>query len=179
MQALKTLTPSVTKTKTTFGRPPRAALNEWREPRGRNRQMKFKAGIPTRIRATTKSGLTRLQECLSQSALDGMTASAIDWTVDGVEPPNSIARLNAVEILAVAETLAIKPTYVTASADGGVGVCFKKDGFYADIECFNSGEIWALFSDRVKPALSWQVENNVPKISQALVTIQFKLNPDA
>jgi len=131
------------------------------------------------MRAGSASATTRLEEYLAHPAIEGMNGLTVDWRAEGVEPPNVLSRLNAVRVLDVAGDLGIDPTYVTASAEGGVGICFKKDGLYADIECFNSGEIWALFSDRVNPATSWQIEDTVPKISHALATIQFKLDPDA
>jgi hypothetical protein len=108
-----------------------------------------------------------------------MRGSRVDWKAEGVEPPNALSRLNAVRVLEVASDLGIEPTYVAVSAEGGVGICFKKSRLYGDIECFNTGEMWAIFSDRVSPAQTWQLDNTVAKISQALVTIDVKLKTDA
>jgi len=55
--------------------------------------------------------------------------------------------------------------------EGGVALCFKVDGMYADIECFNSGEIWGIISDRVNPASTWAVENSKAGIAAALIRI--------
>ncbi|MGD1096470.1 MAG: hypothetical protein ABSB35_31310 [Bryobacteraceae bacterium] len=70
----------------------------------------------------------------------------------------------------------IEPTQVTASMEGGVALCFKVDGMYADIECFNSGEIWGIISDRVNPASTWAVENSKAGIAAALIRIKSELN---
>jgi hypothetical protein len=58
------------------------------------------------------------------------------------DKPNRVAFANARLVLQIAELFQIDPTKVTASSDGGIAVCFKIDGMYADIECFNSGETW-------------------------------------
>jgi hypothetical protein len=168
------------KKRMTFERPTRrAAVNAWSELRGRSRELRFKEMKPARMKSRIPSATERLDEYLAHPALESMEGLTVDWRVEGVEPPNALSRLYAGRILEVADDLGIKPTYVSASAEGGVGICFKRNGLYADIECFNTGEIWALFSDRVNPASTWLVDNTVPKISQALVTLDFKLNPDA
>jgi|GraSoiStandDraft_38_1057308.scaffolds.fasta_scaffold217848_1 hypothetical protein len=40
------------------------------------------------------------------------------------------------------------PTKVLPSPEGGVGLCFCRNGKYADFECFNSGIILVAMSDR-------------------------------
>lgn len=92
------------------------------------------------------------------------------------EKPNQVAYANARLTLKLAELFGIDPTDVTASAEGGVALCFKVDGMYADIECFNSGEIWAIVSDRINPASTWAVEKSTAGIGAALLKIKFGLN---
>jgi len=76
----------------------------------------------------------------------------------------------------LAELFDIEPTQVTASAEGGVALCFKIDGMYADIECFNSGEMWAIISDRINPASTWLIENTASGIGAALLRIKSEMN---
>jgi hypothetical protein len=168
------------KSRREFKRPAgRAATTAWLDIRGRNRELRFKQTRPVRFKLSPTSAATRLEEYLAHPTLENMRGSHVDWKAEGIEPPNALSRLNAVRVLEVAGDLEIEPTYVAVSADGGIGICFKKNGLYGDIECFNTGEMWAIFSDRVNAAQTWQLDNTVPKISQALVTIDFKLNPDA
>src|SRR5260370_1215229 len=92
------------------------------------------------------------------------------------EKPNKIAYSNARRALQLAELFEIEPTQVTASAEGGVALCFKIDGQYADIECFNSGELWGLVSDRINPASTWPIENSTAGIGKELLKITSDLN---
>ncbi len=92
------------------------------------------------------------------------------------EKPNRIAFDQARRVLELAELFAIEPNQVTASAEGGVALCYKIDGMYADIECFNSGEIWGIISDRINPASAWAVENSSAGIGAALIKIKSGLN---
>lgn len=92
------------------------------------------------------------------------------------EKPNQVAYSNARRTLHLAELFDIEPTQVTASAEGGVALCFKIDGMYADIECFNSGEMWAIISDRINPASTWLIENTASGIGAALLRIKSEMN---
>jgi hypothetical protein len=92
------------------------------------------------------------------------------------EKPNELAYRHARLALSLAELFEIDPTDVTASADGGVALCFKLDGMYADIECFNSGEIWGITSDRINPATTWRIEDSPVGLGSALLRIKSTLN---
>ena len=92
------------------------------------------------------------------------------------EKPNRIAFNQARRVLELAELFEVEPTQVTASVEGGVALCYKIDGMYADIECFNSGEIWGIVSDRVNPASTWAIGNSPADIAQSLLKIKTELN---
>ncbi len=66
-----------------------------------------------------------------------------NWDSYGAAAPNDAARNTAERILALLSDLAVSPTRVVASSEGGVGICFVHGDRYADIECFNTGEIVA------------------------------------
>jgi len=113
----------------------------------------------------------------------GFSLSAAEQRLDDItaleaveEKPNERAYKNARLTLELADLFDIEPSTVTASADGGVAVCFKVDGMYADIECFNSGEIWGLTSDRITPATTWEIRETPAALSEALLRIKSTLN---
>jgi hypothetical protein len=58
----------------------------------------------------------------------------------GSEAPNTFARKVAEWILLQTPRIRI-PDRVAASAQGGIGIFFYDGHKYADIECFNTGEI--------------------------------------
>ncbi len=63
------------------------------------------------------------------------------------EAPSTNSLDDARAWLARLQANKLKPSRVSASADGGIGVSFKKGDRYCDIECPNSGQWSALFSD--------------------------------
>ncbi len=105
-----------------------------------------------------------------QKLLDITALQAVD------EKPNQRAYQNARLALELAELFDMVPSTVTASADGGIALCFKVDGMYADIECFNSGEIWALTSDRINRATTWETKATPVGLGEALLRIKSALN---
>ncbi len=115
---------------------------------------------------------------LPEMQMHEMTALNINWELDGSEAPNEVARSKALSVLGIADLLGIRPTYITASADGGVAICFKNNGVYADVECFNSGEIWGLLDDRTTPATTWSITDD-SSIGEGLRKIGDFINPDA
>lgn len=111
----------------------------------------------------------------AKAPLDLSDIAAID-VVD--EPPNAVARTSARLVLEAATRLHMNPTHITASADGGVAICFKSVGHYADIECFNSGEIWAITSNEDLPE-AWAVDGSPESVEGALGRIEAFLFVDA
>ncbi len=85
-----------------------------------------------------------------------------DWNAQGSEPPNAEAVESAQAIL-LSATSVIVPTRVTASAQGGVGICFYRGKKYGDIECLNTGEIFATISDGSGRPQVWEVRLNESK----------------
>jgi hypothetical protein len=92
------------------------------------------------------------------------------------EKPNQTALDNARSILEAAVLFGIVPSLVTATVDGGVGLCFRNGSKYADVECFNNGETWGLISDRVNPAVTWPLDNSLPDAIDSLLKIDHELN---
>ena len=90
--------------------------------------------------------------------LNSLKTYPVDWNGDGAESPNEVSVSNGRRVLGVANELDFMPTNISPSAEGGVGISFVRGNRYADIECFNTGEMWAVTSDRVNAPTVWKVE---------------------
>jgi hypothetical protein len=112
--------------------------------------------------------------------LSKVTGLDVNWAVEGGEPPNEVAYSNARMILEVLnlKTQNVKDlnlAYITASADGGIAICFKASGVFSDIECHNSGEIWAMISEGTNEPEVWPLEKSKVSISHTLERITAAL----
>jgi len=96
------------------------------------------------------------------------------WDSYAAEPPNEVSVDRARAILEVLDELGLPPTCIVPSAEGGVSVCFVADSRYADLECFNTGEILAGFSGAGEPSV-WEVAPNKEGIGLALEEIRGHL----
>lgn len=72
-----------------------------------------------------------------------------NWDKDGAEAPNFASIDEAHEILEIISEVKLTPTNISPSVEGGINIYFIKDNKYADIECFNSGEVLTSKSDRI------------------------------
>jgi hypothetical protein len=70
-----------------------------------------------------------------------------DWNGLGSNPPTFDAIGRAISVLWALKSRWIQPDRVTASAEGGVAITFRRDRKFASIESLNSGEIVVLTSD--------------------------------
>ena len=66
-----------------------------------------------------------------------------DWESSGAERPNQVAIKLARIVIMTLANIDFAPDYVDPSTDEGVCISFRGGGRYADIECFNTGEILA------------------------------------
>jgi hypothetical protein len=80
-----------------------------------------------------------------------------DWNGYRSEPPSELARELAKGVVLTAASV-IVPDRVAPSAQGGIGICFYRGNKYADIECFNTGEILATVSDGSGRPQIWEVK---------------------
>jgi len=84
----------------------------------------------------------------AHSKLSGMTACDADWKAIESAPPNDVAKRLAFSVLKSAHALRpIEPSYVTASAEGGVGIVYRSNVKYAALECLNTGDLRLLWFD--------------------------------
>jgi hypothetical protein len=66
------------------------------------------------------------------------------WESTGASPPNETALVAATEALVWLSAADAEPRNIDPSTDDGVCISFRNGERYADIECYNSGEILAV-----------------------------------
>src|SRR2546421_11203907 len=105
-------------------------------------------------------------------ALNDLRLLGTGWDGANSEAPNEESIYWAGRALALLRELHFQPTRVGASVEGGATISFMDGDRYADIECFNSGEILAVISDqRGKPDV-WTVPAHDAEIIRALERIR-------
>lgn len=95
-----------------------------------------------------------------------------NWDSYGAEPPNLDARDSARRVISVLEALALPPTKVVASSEGGVAICFVKGDYYADIECLNSGETLAVMYQGSSEPHAWEIPAHDQALTGAIERIR-------
>ena len=101
------------------------------------------------------------------------------WDSYNAEPPGETAITNARQVLGVlwSAGLASSIRAVSPSAEGGVGIVFAGSGRkYADIECFNDGEILAVTSEGTTEPSVWPLSLEAGTLRRAVETISAFLN---
>lgn len=93
----------------------------------------------------------------------------------GAESPNLLSRKLAECILLDTSQLAI-PSRVAASITGGIAIFFYSGDKYADIECFNTGEILGTIANGNKDPDIWtfkltEIKSALEKIGTYLVSV--------
>jgi len=103
--------------------------------------------------------------------LDQLTSDKTLW-VEDADPPAPATVEIARAILRQLETEALEPTKIIASVEGGVGICFVDGERYADIECFNSGEILGVVSNRHDRPTIWKIDPTAVGFAEATTRIR-------
>ncbi|MCL1470644.1 hypothetical protein [Argonema antarcticum] len=98
-----------------------------------------------------------------------------NWDSYGANPPNSIALFWGRESLTVLFEMNFPPTQITPSVEEGIGICFIRGKKYADIECFNTGEILAVTSDGQGNPNVWEVNPSGEELKNSLERIRVYL----
>ncbi|MGA2905946.1 MAG: hypothetical protein ABSD98_19135 [Candidatus Korobacteraceae bacterium] len=80
-----------------------------------------------------------------------------NWDDSGAEPPVEPAVSNASAFIDSFVDAGLIPDALTTSADGGVAICFVRSDRYADIECFNDGEVLAVRYSSTEDPKTWIV----------------------
>lgn len=116
----------------------------------------------------------------AHAKLREMTGRAANWKSIGSAPPNAVAEKVALTILKAAHRIRpLEPTYVTASAEGGVGIVYRTAARYAAIECLNQGGIRLLWYDADKAPHSRRIKFSEKAIAGAIRKIAALLHGNA
>jgi hypothetical protein len=94
------------------------------------------------------------------------------WDGYNAESPNQNSVIRSQFILMHLFRMKFLPDKITPSVENGVGISFIQGDKYADIECFNTGEILAVTSDRQAAPQVWEVSNRPQEITSALRKIR-------
>lgn len=99
-----------------------------------------------------------------------------DWDGYGADRPSERAIRAAQDSLQALVEANLQPTSVDPSAEGGVCISFRKNGRYADIEFFNSGEVLAVTSTGHDDSKVWQVSEHGRSLPLAVEKIRRFIN---
>ena len=70
-----------------------------------------------------------------------------NWDGYGAERPNNWALTKGHEVIEVFMELDLHPSAIAPCANGGIEICFRRHGKFADFQCCNSGSLLGLTSD--------------------------------
>lgn len=94
-----------------------------------------------------------------------------DWHSCGADPPNEVARRSAAFVLNMLHNRNLVPTRVVPSTDEAVCIAFESGTNYADIECYNTGELIAIISKGRGQSEIWDVsQSNLPATIEKIAT---------
>ena len=95
-----------------------------------------------------------------------------DWDSYGAETPNQWAIGCALEVLKNLASEDLEPSSIDASVEGGVCLSFQTESYYGDIECFNSGEVFAVTSKNGEDTEVWEIRDPLFHVAPAIHRIQ-------
>jgi hypothetical protein len=110
---------------------------------------------------------------------NGLESYSRDWNGLDSDPPSRLAITLAKKLIDQCKAVDLKPTRVSASAEGGVALSFRNSGMFASLECLNSGEIVGLTSDGTGNPHAWEVGKQEQHLSAAVVSIREYLGTAA
>jgi hypothetical protein len=118
------------------------------------------------------------EQAAQLAVLDSFRGLAAGWDSYRAEPPTDAAIENARRVLDVLwENEAGEGVRLSPSVEGGVSIVFKTpDKRYADIECFNDGEVLAITSDPASDPVVWPVDLVTGEFRDTIVRISTFLN---
>jgi hypothetical protein len=134
------------------------------------------------LRKKSEEQLKRLEDSIfwaaaalhrrANSKLLGLAALKSNWDSYGAPAPNDAAIRNAIRILELMEPFDLEIASIIPSAEGGIGFCFAKGQFYADIESSNEGEILGVRYVGMAAPILIQTDGTDTSIKRALEEIR-------
>jgi hypothetical protein len=108
----------------------------------------------------------------AQSKLFELEHLGSNWDSYGAPAPNNAAVQNAVRILEMMQPFDLAFTSIVPSAEGGIGFCFARGEFYADIESSNEGEILGVRYAGMEAPVLIQIDGTDNSIKAALEEVR-------
>src|SRR5271169_237821 len=106
------------------------------------------------------------------SKLHDLSMLKSNWDSYGAPSPNRDAFNNAVRILKSMKPADLEVLSVVPSAEGGIGLCFRKQDRYADIEALNDGMILGVRYVGMETPVLINVDGSDDSISAGLEEIR-------
>ncbi|HVA48042.1 MAG TPA: hypothetical protein VNH11_16855 [Pirellulales bacterium] len=119
------------------------------------------------------------RETTLPKSLRPLTRLAPDWDDDGSDPPNDVALRAAAKVLECLSTDDVPKPDVSPSVEEGVCISFWHRDRYADIECFNTGEIVAAVMDEQRRHKTWTVRRTASDVLAAVSQLKKRLTESA
>lgn len=104
----------------------------------------------------------RLNELLRRhcdATIDAIKNLPSDWGAQDIERPNETAVANAKWVLGELLSQGLPPRHVEPSTGEGICISFLRGIEYADIECFNSGDIISSISPSNTSSEFWDIRD--------------------
>src|SRR5690242_21772986 len=108
--------------------------------------------------------------------MQDLASITLGWDSYGGEMPTQVAISNATAIASKFINNGLIPDAIAPSAEGGVAICFMRNDKYADIECFNSGEILAVRYSSQDDPKAWVIEASASASDATLQTVSNYLS---
>lgn len=108
--------------------------------------------------------------------LESLARLRSNWDTYGSEPPARGAVETAWKLVDNCIDEGLMPDGILPSAEGGIAVCFVRNGEYADVEFLNSGEILAVKYGRNEEPIAWGVEKNSGAFYEFIRTVSTHLS---
>lgn len=99
-----------------------------------------------------------------------------NWDTYGSGAPSHQAIEAAARMAEACIDEALVPDGIVPSAEGGVAICFLRNGRYCDIELLNSGEVLAIRYSQDEDPVAWPVEKNLGATYDTIRTIAAYLS---
>jgi hypothetical protein len=150
-------------------RKPREANTTSRLPSGVGLNRRNGSDLPSEYSREEGAGSGAIQW---DPELDGLRKLRVDWDSYGAEPPNALAVSALRRILLQVSQAGLEPTKIAPSAEGGAAVCFVHEDKYADVECFNNGDVLAVTSEEGRDLEVWEVSEESAAVERTLEKIR-------
>ena len=96
-----------------------------------------------------------------------------NWDGYGTETPNSTTVTRSGKALSILQTMGFAPSGIVPSAENGLAIVFQDDARYADIEFFNTGEIFVGMTPPAGEPIVIEIRPEEADITHALERIRL------